>query len=96
MITEATIAHQVQSPWSVLRRVEWVDVRELDEMFRSERLGGPHGQYFDERFATGVHDPLKAKAILVQQEKEAIALVFCSPPSRTYGRGWRSASWCRA
>src|SRR6266850_5553142 len=33
--------------------------------------------YFDERLATGVHDPLKAKAIILQQEKEQIALVFC-------------------
>src|SRR5215831_19430931 len=33
--------------------------------------------YFDERFATGVHDPLKAKAIVVQQGDEQIALVFC-------------------
>src|SRR5580765_129217 len=33
--------------------------------------------YFDERLATGVHDPLKAKAIILQQEQEQIALVFC-------------------
>jgi hypothetical protein len=33
--------------------------------------------YFDERLSTGIHDPLKAKAIILQQEKERIALVFC-------------------
>src|SRR5438477_2438885 len=33
--------------------------------------------YFDERLATGVHDPLKAKAIILQQDKEQIAMVFC-------------------
>src|SRR6266480_2651722 len=33
--------------------------------------------YFDERLATGVHDPLKAKAIVLQQGNEQIALVFC-------------------
>src|SRR3989442_10811714 len=33
--------------------------------------------YFDERLATGIHDPLKAKAIILQQQKEQIALVFC-------------------
>src|SRR5258706_6648704 len=33
--------------------------------------------YFDERLATGVHDPLKAKAIVLQQGGEQIALVFC-------------------
>src|SRR5258706_9005257 len=33
--------------------------------------------YFDERLATGVHDPLKAKAIVVQQGQEEIAMVFC-------------------
>src|SRR6476646_8604720 len=33
--------------------------------------------YFDERLATGVHDPLKAKAIVMKQGEEKIALVFC-------------------
>src|SRR5215831_9759376 len=33
--------------------------------------------YFDERLATGVHDPLKAKAIVLQQGQEQIAMVFC-------------------
>jgi neutral ceramidase len=33
--------------------------------------------YFDERLATGVHDPLKAKAIVMQQGGRQIALVFC-------------------
>jgi hypothetical protein len=33
--------------------------------------------YFDERFSTGIHDPLKAKAIVVEQRDEQIALVFC-------------------
>ncbi|MDB6024545.1 MAG: hypothetical protein JWM68_768 [Verrucomicrobiales bacterium] len=33
--------------------------------------------YFDERFSTGTHDPLKAKAIVFRQGKELAALVFC-------------------
>ena len=33
--------------------------------------------YFDERLATGTHDPLKAKAIVLQQGKEKFALAFC-------------------
>jgi hypothetical protein len=33
--------------------------------------------YFDERFATGIHDPLKAKALLLRQDKQEIAMVFC-------------------
>src|SRR6266567_3105339 len=33
--------------------------------------------YFDERLSTGVHDPLKAKAIFVRQGQEQIAMVFC-------------------
>src|SRR5438477_9356927 len=33
--------------------------------------------YFDERLATGTHDPLKAKALVVRQGLEEIALVFC-------------------
>jgi len=33
--------------------------------------------YFDERFATGVHDPLKAKALVLRQGDKEIAMVFC-------------------
>jgi hypothetical protein len=33
--------------------------------------------YFDERLSTGTHDPLKAKAIVIRQGKEEIAMVFC-------------------
>jgi len=33
--------------------------------------------YFNERFATGTHDLLKAKAIVLAQGKEKFALVFC-------------------
>jgi neutral ceramidase len=33
--------------------------------------------YFDERLATGTHDPLHAKAIVMQQGGEQIAMVFC-------------------
>ncbi len=33
--------------------------------------------YFDERFSTGTHDPLKAKAVVFRQGKEMAALVFC-------------------
>src|SRR5436189_2053144 len=40
-------------------------------------IGHRMAGYFDERLATGVHDPLKAKAIVMQQGKEQIALVFC-------------------
>jgi neutral ceramidase len=33
--------------------------------------------YFNERLSTGVHDPLRAKAIVLQQGPDQIALVFC-------------------
>ncbi len=33
--------------------------------------------YFNERLATAIHDPLKAKAIVLRQGKERFALVFC-------------------
>ena len=38
------------SPYSVARSVSWADTRDLDELFGSERLDGPHGDYFDQRF----------------------------------------------
>src|SRR5947208_15546043 len=33
--------------------------------------------YFDERLATGIHDPLKAKAVVIADGGEKIVLVFC-------------------
>ena len=33
--------------------------------------------YFNERISTGVHDPLHAKAIVLQQGREQLALVSC-------------------
>jgi restriction system protein len=49
-LLELTNAHLFQSPWGGLRRIEWTDVRELDELFRSENLDTAHGEYFDQRF----------------------------------------------
>lgn len=49
-LLRTTNAHLEQSPWGGIRRVEWRDVRELDELFRSERLESAHGEYFDQRF----------------------------------------------
>lgn len=40
-------------------------------------LGFRMAGYFNERFATAVHDPLKAKAVVLRQGKEQFALVFC-------------------
>jgi hypothetical protein len=33
--------------------------------------------YFDERIATGTHDPLHAKALVLRQRRTELALVFC-------------------
>jgi restriction system protein len=49
-LLELTNAHLQQSPWGDIRRVEWSDVRELDELFHSEGLETSHGEYFDQRF----------------------------------------------
>jgi len=40
-------------------------------------IGHRMAGYFEERLATGVHDPLKAKAIILQQGGKQIALIFC-------------------
>src|SRR5580704_14044918 len=40
-------------------------------------IGHRMAGYFEERFATGVHDPLMAKAIVLQQGKTEVAMVFC-------------------
>jgi Restriction endonuclease/Pycsar effector protein len=49
-LLELTNAYLFQSPWGGIRRIEWADVRELDELFRSENLDTAHGEYFDQRF----------------------------------------------
>jgi neutral ceramidase len=40
-------------------------------------IGHRMAGYFDERLATGIHDPLRAKAIVLKQGREEVALVFC-------------------
>ncbi len=40
-------------------------------------LGHRMAGYFSERLATGTHDPLKARAIVLAQGKERAALLFC-------------------
>lgn len=49
-LLETTNTYLFQSPFNRLRRVEWADVRELEELFQSENLETPHGEYFDQRF----------------------------------------------
>jgi restriction system protein len=39
-----------QSVWNQVRKVDWQDVTELDELFRSESLETSHGTYLDQRF----------------------------------------------
>lgn len=39
-----------RSPWTSVRSIEWLDERELRDLFESENLETPHGQYFDQRF----------------------------------------------
>lgn len=40
-------------------------------------LGFPMAGYFNERRATGVHDPLRARAVVLSQGPQTVALVFC-------------------
>jgi neutral ceramidase len=40
-------------------------------------IGHRMAGYFDERLATAIHDPLKAKAIVLRQGHEQVAMVFC-------------------
>lgn len=40
-------------------------------------VGGRMAGYFDERLATGVHDPLKAKALVFRQGTQQVSLVCC-------------------
>jgi restriction system protein len=50
-LVKSAAGYLARSPWSPFRQIEWQDVRQLEELFRSERLSGPHGEYSDERFA---------------------------------------------
>lgn len=59
----------------IVRATDWnAGVAEIDITAPAgHRMAG----YFDERFATGTHDPLHAKAFVLQHGKEKIAMVFC-------------------
>jgi restriction system protein len=40
----------VFNPWSSLRRIEWREIRDLDDLFQSEKLKAEYGKFFDQRF----------------------------------------------
>lgn len=50
-LVQASAAALDNSPWNPIQRRDWKNVRDLEELFRSERLESPHGTYFDQRFA---------------------------------------------
>lgn len=39
-----------RTPWGAMRRTEWKDTRELEELFKSEKLETMYGSFFDQRF----------------------------------------------
>lgn len=39
-----------RSFWGKIRKVEWKNTRDLDELFKSEKLESLHGRFFDQRF----------------------------------------------
>lgn len=39
-----------KSPWSSCRRVEWIDSKELRDLFESEGLGSFYGKFIDQRY----------------------------------------------
>jgi restriction system protein len=47
---EALDTYLSQSPFHRMRRIEWRDVRDLDDLFQTESLDSFHGEYFDQRF----------------------------------------------
>lgn len=47
---DAAMAAQHRSPWGRMRRQEWEDARDLEDLFRSEQLESQYGQFFDQRF----------------------------------------------
>jgi hypothetical protein len=49
----------------------------LAEINITPPIGFRMAGYFEERISTGIHDPLKAKAIVLRQDGREVALVFC-------------------
>lgn len=47
---EAMEVRTLQGLWNGIRRVEWKDVADLDDLFESESLEVTHGQFIDQRF----------------------------------------------
>jgi len=68
----AGCAH-VDHPAAVAKPLQ-VGVAEIDI---TPPVGYRMAGYFNERLATGTHDPLHAKAIVLRQGKEQVALVSC-------------------
>jgi restriction system protein len=48
--SELLILYMQANPWSLFRRIEWRDTKELGELFKSESLETSYGKFFDQRF----------------------------------------------
>jgi restriction system protein len=48
-------AKQNISPWSRMRRVEWENVLQLEDLFESENVAATYGLFFDQRFIDFLH-----------------------------------------
>jgi hypothetical protein len=73
---ESVAAVQQQTPWNRIRWVEWEDVRDLDELFKSERLEGPHGRFFDQRFPDFLAENLGDVGDINWRQFEGLAAEF--------------------
>jgi len=49
-IINGIVEYQHGNPWSTFRRVEWVDVAELKDLFISESLNTFYGSFIDQRY----------------------------------------------
>ncbi len=75
LIAVLAVGGCVHAPAPAVKSAPWqAGMAEIDI---TPPVGFRMAGYFDERFSTGVHDPLKAKAMVLRQGGKQIALVFC-------------------
>lgn len=63
-------------PWSQIRSVDWVETKELADLFESESLDTQYGKFFDQRFIDYLHQNFPAVDQMNWRQFEGLAAEF--------------------
>lgn len=76
IIADCVVADMHKSSLGNMRRVDWQDIADLEELFQSERLQTPHGEFFDQRYLDFLSHNFEAVDRINWRKFEALTCEF--------------------